>query len=173
MHTLIVPNITLTDEIRVYRQAFLDNGDSMDGTGGLRRHEEPADWIAENERCTSWDTVPEGWVPCTQFVYLRKEDEKIVGMIQVRHEFNEYLKKYAGHIGYSVHPDERRKGYASQMLHAVLPYCREIGLDRVMVTCDAGNEASRRTIIKNGGVYESTVHEPDEDVDIERYWIKL
>ena len=170
---LMIPDMTLADEIRAYRQAFLDSGDSMDGAGGLRRHEEPADWLAENVRCEKKETVPAGWVPSTQYVYLREEDRRIVGMIQVRHEFNEYLKNYAGHIGYSVRPDERRKGYASQMLRDVLPYCREIGLGRVMVTCDADNEASRRTIIKNGGVYENTVHEPDEDVDIERYWIEL
>ena len=87
--------------------------------------------------------------------------------------FNEYLEKYAGHIGYSVHPDERRKGYASEMLANTLPYCKGLGIKRVLVTCDADNEASRRTIVKNGGVYEKTVHEPEENVDIERYWITL
>ena len=94
-------------------------------------------------------------------------------MIQVRHELNEYLEKYAGHIGYSVHPDERRKGYAGEMLARVLPYCAELGMKRVLVTCDADNEASRRTIIKNGGIYETAVHEPEENVYIERYWITL
>ena len=170
-YILMIPDITLADEIRAYRQAFLDSGDSMDGTGGLRRHENPADWLAENERCASWDTVPEGWVPATQFVCVR--DGKIVGMIQVRHELNDYLAQFGGHIGYSVRPDERRKGYAAQMLHDVLPYCRAIGLERVLITCNADNEASRRTIMKNDGVYENTVYEPGEESGTQRYWITL
>lgn len=172
MCILVIPDITLADEIRAYRQAFLDCGDSMDGTGSLRRRENPADWIADNIQCSRRETAPRNFVPATQFVYLR-DDGKIVGMIQVRHELNAYLAKYAGHIGYSVRPDERRKGYASQMLHDALPYCREIGLDRVLITCNAMNEGSRRTIVKNGGVYDGTVHETNENVDIERYWIAL
>ena len=169
--SLINPDMTLADEIVAYRQAFLESGESMDGTGGLRRYENPADWIEENERCAKWETVPEGWVPASQFACVR--DGRIVGMIQVRHELNDYLREYGGHIGYSVRPDERKKGYASLMLKEVLPYCRAIGLDRVLITCDADNEGSRKTILKNGGEYESTIHESDEGVDIERYWIML
>ena len=171
--TLVIPDLTMAEEIRAYRQAFLDSGDSMDGTGGLRRLENPADWLDENARYMKRETVPDGRVPATPFVYVRSSDKRIVGMIQVRHEFNDYLAKYGGHIGYSVRPHERRKGYAARMLQEVLPYCRALGLKRVMVTCLTDNEGSRCTILKNGGVYEYTVHEPEENVDLERYWITL
>ena len=171
--TLVIPDLTMAEEIRAYRQAFLDSGDSMDGTGGLRRLENPADWLDENARFMKRETVPDGWVPATQFVYVRSSDGRIVGMIQVRHEFNDYLAKYGGHIGYCVRPYERRKGYAAAMLRGVLTYCLKLGLKRVMVTCLTDNEGSRRTILKNGGVYEYTVHEPEENVDLERYWIAL
>ena len=80
-------------------------------------------------------TLPEGMVIATQFLCIRKSDNKLVGMIQVRHYFNEYLEKYAGHIGYSVRPSERRKGYASWMLNNIKPFCRSIGLDKILVCC--------------------------------------
>lgn len=170
---LTLPTPAMAEEIRAYRQAFLDTGSSMDGTGRLRQYENPADWLSESARCMKRETAPEGWVPATQFVYVRERDGKIVGMIQVRHEFNDYLAKYGGHIGYSVRPDERRKGYASAMLRDALPACRALGLDKVLVCCRTDNEGSRRTITGNGGVYECTVHDPEDGEDMERYWIAL
>ena len=170
---LIEPTIEYAQQIRAYRKEFLDSGDSMDGTGALRRFEKPLDWIEYSNRCKDPLTVPEGLVPATQYMLVREEDRKIVGMIQIRHCFNPYLEKYGGHIGYSVAPSERRRGYAAQMLKTVLPKCRDLGIDKVLLTCIRGNEGSRRTILKNGGVYESTVYEPEEGVYLERYWIDL
>ena len=109
----------------------------------------------------------------TQYIYVSDDDAKVAGVIQIRHRFNEYLEKYAGHIGYSVCPSERRKGYATQMLHLVLPECRRLGLDRVLVCCLRENEGSRRVILHNGGVYESTVYLAEKDEYLERYWIDL
>ena len=170
---LIEPDEGLSEEIASYRQAFLDAGDSMDGCGSLRRHANPADWLSYNRILSDPATVPPHWVPSTQYVCVRKADGRIVGMIQLRHCFNDFLEKYGGHIGYSVRPDELRKGYAAWILAQVLQKCRKRGMKRVMVTCLAENEGSRRTILANGGRYESTVHEPSENVDLERYWIEL
>ena len=144
----------------------------MDGCGPMR-FDDPKEWLDHVIRYTDPATLPEGKVLATQFLAVRESDGGLVGMIQVRHYFNEYLEKYAGHIGYSVRPCERRKGYAKEMLRLALPYCKGIGLDRVLISCEPDNEGSRRTILSNGGVYESTVHEPGENIDLERYWIEL
>lgn len=170
---LIRPTGEYASQIIEYRQEFLDAGDSMDGTGPLRRFENPEEYIkicAEYEDTT---TVPSHLVPATQFFFIRKSDNKLVGMIQIRHRFNDYLEKYAGHIGYSVRPSERRKGYAKEMLRMTLPFCREIGIDKVMITCIDGNIGSEKTILANGGVYEYTIHEPNENKDLKRFWITL
>lgn len=170
---LTEPTTEYARQISEYRREFLEAGGSMDGTGSLRRTEDPAAWIQHCEDCKDPDRVPQGLVTATQYLYVREEDRKIVGMIQIRHYFNDYLEKFGGHIGYSVAPSERRKGYASRMLRDVLPECRKLGLDRVLVTCDHDNEGSRKTILNNGGVYDGTVFEPDEKVHLERYWIEV
>ena len=171
--TLRKPTMEDVDIVRAYRQAFIRFGGSMDGCGSMRRFEDPADWIRQLDALSKPETTPPELVPATQFIYVREDDGKMVGAIQIRHRFNEILEKFGGHIGYSVCPDERRKGYASEMLKQALPYCRGLGLEKVLITCLEDNEASRRTILKNGGVYESTVFEPGEGVNLQRYWITL
>ena len=59
------------------------------------------------------------------------------------------------------------------MLKAVLPYCKELGLDKILITCIDGNIGSEKTILNNGGVYESTVCEPDRNLNLKRFWITL
>ena len=169
---LIPPTEGNLDQVRDYRRECLDAGSSMDGCGPMR-FEDPKEWLDHVIRYTNPATLPEGRVVATQFLAVRQSDGRLVGMIQVRHYFNEYLEKYAGHIGYSVRPGQRRRGYAKEMLRLALPYCKGLGLDRVLISCEVNNEGSRRTILSNGGVYESTVHEPEEDIDLERYWIAL
>ena len=169
---LVPPTEGNLDQVWEYRQECLDAGSSTDGCGPMR-FDNPKKWLDHVIRYTNPATLPEGKVLATQFLAVRASDGRLVGMIQVRHYFNEYLEKYAGHIGYSVRPCERRRGYAKEMLRLALPYCKGLGLDRVLVSCEVSNEGSRRTILSNGGVYESTVHEPEENIDLERYWITL
>ena len=88
-----------------YRQAFLDAGSSMDGTGPMRRTPDPMEWLAINAQYADPATVPEGKVQSTQFVCERVSDGRIVGMLQVRLALNDFLLHYGGHIGYSVRRD--------------------------------------------------------------------
>ena len=172
-YRLVLPAEEHLEQVRAYRAEFLAADSSMDGAGPLRRYADPADWLAAVRSYADPATVPEGKVRASQFLCLRQADDRLLGMIQIRHTLNDYLRNYAGHIGYSVRPSERRKGVATWMLAAVLPFCREIGLERVMIACEPWNQGSRRTILANGGVYTQTVHEPEEDIDLEQYWIEL
>lgn len=169
----IAPSKAYADEYIKYRQEFLDAGDSMDGTGPMRRIADPMEWLSEIEKYRHPETVPANLVQATQFICVRTTDKRVVGMLQVRHTLNDYLEKYAGHIGYSVRPSERRKGYAKWMLRQGLDFCRQIGLQHVLISCKPENEGSRRTILANGGVYESTVFEPNRGIDLQRYWVDL
>lgn len=93
-----------------------------------------------------WGNV--GSVPSEVFLEVRQNDDFVVGIIDFRHPLSDFPEKFGGHIGYSIRPSERRKGYASEMLRLVLPLCREIGESKILLTCDKGNVASQKTIIK-------------------------
>lgn len=153
-----------------YRTAFLEAGDSLDGTANLRLAEAYEDWYAAVTDNAQAETVHPGLVPATTLLAMA-EGERLVGMIDIRHRLNDYLLQFGGHIGYSVHPDLRRRGYAAQMLALGLEACRTLGLTRVLVTCGDGKAGSARTIEKNGGVLENVVDE--EGAPVRRYWITL
>lgn len=170
---LVIPTEEYLDQVWAYRRECLDADSHLYGCGILEECEVPSEWLAKIQLYSNHATVPENQVQTTYFLAVRESDSKVVGMLNLRHYFNEYYEKYAGHIGYSVRPSERRRGYAKEMLRQALPYCKKIGLDRVLVTCEPDNPGSRRTILANGGVYEGTVHEPNEDYYLERYWIAI
>ena len=89
------PTGDYASQIREYRQEFLDAGDSMDGCGPLRRLADPEEYIQECENYEDPAKVPSHLVPATQFLFVRRSDSRLVGMIQVRHRLNDFLEKYA------------------------------------------------------------------------------
>jgi predicted acetyltransferase len=108
----------------------------------------------------------EGWgVPISTFWYVDGPD--YLGTVIIRHRLTPELARHGGHIGYHVAPRRRRQGHATAMLAAAVAYCGEsLGLERVLVTCEQGNTASRRVIEANGGLLENALHGEC------RYWIE-
>lgn len=155
-----------------YRAEFLRDGDSLDGTAGLRHAESYLSWMEKVLKNEFPETVCEGLVEATTFLALRESDGALIGFIDVRHRLNDYLMQFGGHIGCSVRACERQKGYATEMLHQALLYAKTLGLRKVLVTCNNDNEASRRTILSNGGVLENEVVEECGQI-VQRYWITL
>ena len=165
------PDASMLNEVAAYRTAMLAAGSSMDGTSGLNNYDDPAEWLAHVQALENQETCPAHLVTATLYVAVRVGDNRIVGMIDLRHRLNDFLAEYGGHIGYSVRPDERHKGYAKAMLRMVLKEAKARGLQRVLITCDDDNVASARTIEANGGVFERKAS-LDGEV-LRRYWIEL
>lgn len=156
-----------------YRAEFLICGDSMDGTSCLRDYEDMRAWLGFVRCSAGEETCRADWVPDTQYLIVRAADGRLVGMLDIRDRLNEDCLKYYGHIGYSIRPSERRKGYASAALRLALGICREKGMKRVLVTCVRGNAASERIILRCGGILENELFDPNDGTVTRRYWIDV
>lgn len=157
---LIKPTLEYAEDIMKLRQEILeaDDEDSFAGCGTLQDCETAQAWIDSITLMENPETCPAGRVSSNVFIAVRNADNKIVGVIDLRHHLgNPVLRTWGGHFGYIVRPDERRKGYAKEMVRLNLENCKALGLHKVMITCDRANIASERTILANGGVFEKEV----------------
>lgn len=168
---LVIPSEKYKEKINDYKDEFIKNGDSMDGTAGLQNADTFEKWYSALIDNSNEKTVRDGLVPATTYLAIRKSDSKLVGMIDIRHKLNEYLLNFGGNIGYSIRKTERRKGFATEMLKLALEKCKDMKIDKVLITCDKDNIASAKTIINNGGSLENEVLE-DNSIT-QRYWITL
>jgi predicted acetyltransferase len=99
--------------------------------------------------------------------------DELIGRISIRHVLNEFLLKIGGHIGYGVLPEFRKKGFAKMMLVQALPVAKQVGIQRVLLTCNDDNWGSIKTIEANGGVLENKVEVGESQPLKRRYWIDL
>jgi len=115
--------------------------------------------------------LPQGWVPATTRFLIH--DGRIMGLFNLRHRLTDGLRRSGGHVGYSVRPSERRKGYGTKLLTAAMELARIRGMDRLLVTCRPDNVASAGVIENCGGVFQDlTYYEPMRE-EVCRYWISL
>jgi len=158
---------------RSFQQSMLEwEGGHQDGAGIrdaalLATEAGFAEWVMQ---LRAEEDVPagEGFVTCSY--YWMVQDDEYLGSIALRHELNDFLRCYGGHIGYSVRPSARRRGIASQALQGVLRAAHHRGLSEVLLTCDPQNLGSRRVIEGNGGRFENEVTDADGRV-FQRFWI--
>jgi predicted acetyltransferase len=92
-----------------------------------------------------------------QTTYWLFIDGRPVGIGKLRHYLNDKLRKEGGHIGYSIRPSERGKGYGTLILRELLKVAQSKGINEVLLTCTPDNTLSRKVIEANGGVLAEMV----------------
>lgn len=167
---LIEPKLEMEKEYNDYIVEWDKSGEKIIPYASRKSMPSYEDLINCWKTQTTNKAYEEGFVPASLY-FLIDENMRIYGALHIRHELNDFLLNYGGHIGYGIRPSERKKGYATKMLSLSLSFAKQLGIKKALVTCDKTNIASGKTILNNGGVLENEVIEDGEL--IKRYWINI
>ena len=147
----VIPTIEWKKKAIDFINEFYKYNSNINGTGGLQRYLDNYEgWLEKLEEDYTRQPSEEK-VPARTYFFVRESDNKIIGMINIRLALNESLKKYGGHIGYSIRPTERGNGYNKINLYFGLKVCKEYGIEEVFMDADKDNPASWKTIESLGG----------------------
>ena len=145
------PTIERKKDAIEYINEFYKYGSFINGTGRLHDYLDNYEgWLDKLEDDFNSE-VTDKRVPSVTYFLVRNSDNLIVGMINIRLKLNDYLKRGSGHIGYSIRPTERGKGYNKINLYLGLKKCAEYGIDKVLMDADLDNQASWKTMEALGG----------------------
>lgn len=168
---LLKPTYEYSKQITEYRDAFLHADEQPHGSSSLQNFDSLDEWFEKVSIQEVGENLQGNRVPSSQFLSFEKGE--LIGFVNIRHRLNEELLRESGHIGYSVHPDKRRQGYATKQLKLALGEAQKLGLKKVLITCDKSNVGSAKTIQKVGGVLEDEVASSHTSEIVRRYWIEI
>ena len=166
------PTIERKEDAIDYIREHLKYNSNINGSGGLDRYiDNYEEWLVklENDKTNPGNNK----VPGLTYFLVREEDNKIVGMINIRLVLNEKLRKSGGHIGYGIRPTERKKGYNKINLYLGLQVCQKYGLDKVLLDADLDNPASWRTMEALGGTRIENYYDEKDKTDCVKYEIDV
>ena len=171
------PSLERKDEIIEYLDEFVKYNSNINGTGSLDKIYDGYTFEEALERCLNmkneWYAKSINRVPGKTFLLIRKDDNKIVGTINIRWNLSEKMLKFGGHIGYGIRPTERRKGYNKIQLYLVLLEAQKLNLDKVMLDCSVDNLGSDKTIKALGGILERCELDEADNTMTNVYWINV
>lgn len=152
MPELVVPRLSAANSVRAAAREHGDDPQPVyaQGVASLSDAELPA--YVEGLLVDTREAAPrpEGYVPSTHLWWV--QDDTFLGRVHIRHRLTPFLRDVGGHLGYHVVPAHRRRGHATAMLAAAVPVAAALGIECLLLTCDADNVASRKVLEANGGL---------------------
>lgn len=112
------------------------------------------------------------WVePVPETVLWMVRDGEYFGSVDIRHRLNWHLEKWGGHIHFIIRPSQRRKGYGKKILQKTIPFANYLGIDRALLTVDAGNAPALRIVEHCGARFEDETEPTGHFPARRRYWL--
>lgn len=175
---LEIPTIKRKEEALDYLEENVKYNSDMNGMGSMDRCLNEVtfeEWLLELEKKEDIEYINRiNRCQSKTFFVIRENDDRIVGMINIRYHISEeQLKTWASHIGYGIRPTERRKGYAKIALYLGLLEEQRLGEERVLLECAVDNIGSKKTILALGGELEKTELDEYDDTMTNYYWINV
>ena len=147
------PSLERINDVKEYFEEHQKYNSNSNGTSGLdKEYLNYEKWLHKMELLSNPETCPTNLCPGYEYFLIRESDNKLIGMINLRWNLNEWMLQNGGHIGYGIRPTERRKGYATKMLKYALLECKKLGLENVILGCYKDNIGSSKTIVSNSGI---------------------
>ena len=169
------PSLERMNDVKEYIEEHFKYNSKIAGDSGLEEeYVEYEKWLSKMELLKYPSTCPKNICVGREYFLIRESDNKLIGMINLRWNLNEWMLQNGGHIGYGIRPTERRKGYNKISLYLCLLKAKEFGIDKVLLTADDNNLGSVKTIEALGGVLENKIPSyEDEKIVMGRYWINV
>ena len=157
----VIPDITYKEKAIDYIKEFIEYNSEINGSGSLDKYIDDYEaWLDYREESRN-SAVTDTMVPSEEY-FMVNEDDEIIGMCNIRLALNDNLKRVGGHIGYSIRPSERGKGYNKINLYLALKECKNHNIDKVLLDADLDNLASWKTMEALGGVRVKEWHEKEK-----------
>ncbi len=158
-----------------YINEFYKYNSPIEGVNGLHKYlDKYEEWLDKIDK-ESTQEATEKVVPNDTILIYRENDNRLVGMINLRKELNERYKRFGGNAGISIRPTERGKKYYNIVLYGILKYFNTLGVKHIMLDCDEKNIPSRGGIKSLGGVLtkktyidDLLTYKEDYDFDVEK-----
>ena len=169
----VIPSEKHENDAIDYINEFYKYNSKINGKGGLDSYlDDYSGWLKKLEKDRK-QIANEKRVPAETYFLVRENDNRIVGMINIRYNLNERLLLNGGHIGYSIRPTERRKGYNKINLYLGLKRLDELNVETALLDCVKSNIGSSKTMLALGAKKYNEIYNEDYGEVVEKYKIDI
>lgn len=170
---LVKPSIDYKNQIQYFIDNYGDLSGGIPGSSRLIEMESIEKWLEWIDLASDKNNDISPYVTASVFLCIREKDNKLIGFIDIRHDLNDYLENYGGHVGYSIAKDERKKGYGKEQLRLAKEEAKKIGMNKLLITCDKDNLGSKKIIESAGGILTKEVLNPNNGEVYLHHWLEF